>query len=374
MVEATCWPGLHFMIGSWYRNHEINKRSGFFAASGIAATIFSGYIQAGIYTSMNGASGLAGWRWLFIIGSEDNSQLLQDHLVNKMISDFVISLPLLVFGIIFIPDPITSKDKSWWMTYREKELAVERLALEKGAPVGKLDLPIFKRVLGRWRFWIMNITFSLYYFFYQAPTTSTMTLWLKTEETYSIPQINNLPTVYSAISIIYMIGSGIYNDYTQNRLPSLLLIDFCNITAEAILVAWFVPKGVKYFAFWLAGTIQATTPIIVSWTNEVCSRDAEERAIVVASLNSIGAAQGAWWNQVFVKTTSAPRFKLGYRMGLGGAIAMTAWLPVVEYFDRRQKREAMEGVTREIEHNDGSRQGSVAGRDKTNVRTTSVES
>jgi hypothetical protein len=26
----------------------------------------------------------------------------------------------------------------------------------------------------------------------------------------------------------------------------------------------------------------------------VCSRDAEERAIVVASLNSIGVAQGTW--------------------------------------------------------------------------------
>ncbi|KAG4025480.1 hypothetical protein MFRU_057g00230 [Monilinia fructicola] len=355
MVEATCWPGLHFMIGSWYRNHEINKRSGIFTASGIAATMFSGYIQAGIYTSMNGALGLEGWRWLFII-------------------DFLISLPLLVFGIIFIPNPITSRARSWWMTYREKELALERLALDDRAPPGKLDLTIFKRVFGRWRFWIMNITFSLYYFVYQAPTTSTMALWLKAEKTYSVPQINNLPTVYSAISIIYMIGSGIYNDYTQTRLPSLLLIGFCNITAEAILVAWSVPKGTKYFAFWIAGTIQAVTPIIVSWTNEVCSKDAEERAIVVASLNSIGAAQGTWWNQVFVKTTSAPRFKLGYRAGLGMAIAMTAWLPVVEYFDRRQKKkDIMEGIRGEVGNNESSGQRSVTVGGKSKVTTTAVE-
>lgn len=67
-VEAASWPGLHFMIGTWYRNHEINKRSGIITAAGIAATMFSGYIQAGIYTTMDGHLGLRGWRWLFIVG------------------------------------------------------------------------------------------------------------------------------------------------------------------------------------------------------------------------------------------------------------------------------------------------------------------
>lgn len=70
--EAASWPGLHFMIGTWYRNHEINKRSGIFTASGIAATMFSGYIQAGIYETMDGHLGLRGWRWLFIIGNDDS--------------------------------------------------------------------------------------------------------------------------------------------------------------------------------------------------------------------------------------------------------------------------------------------------------------
>lgn len=68
-IEAASWPGLHFMIGTWYRNHEINKRSGIFTASGIAATMFSGYIQAGIYKTMDGHLGIRGWRWLFIIGT-----------------------------------------------------------------------------------------------------------------------------------------------------------------------------------------------------------------------------------------------------------------------------------------------------------------
>lgn len=95
---------------------------------------------------------------------------------------------------------------------------------------------------------------------------------------------------------------------------------------------------------------------------------------MVASLNSIGAAQGTWWNQVFVKTTSAPRFKLGYRAGLGMAIAMTAWLPVVEYFDRRQKKkDIMEGIRGEVGNNESSGQRSVTVGGKSKVTTTAVE-
>ncbi|KAK8209038.1 hypothetical protein M8818_004002 [Zalaria obscura] len=251
-VEAASWPGLHFMIGTWYRNHEINKRSGIITAAGIAATMFSGYIQAGIYTTMDGHLGLRGWRWLFIV------------------------------------------------------------------------------VLGRWHFWILCTWFSLMYFVYQAPTTSTMALWLKAEK-YSVVDINNFPTVYSALSIVFMLGSGVYNDWRGSRVESVVLICITQIISESILTAWDVTKSAKFFAYYIAGTIQSLFPIIVSWTHQVCAGDAEERAIVIASLNSIGLAQGTWWNQVFVPTVEAPRFKRGYRAGLAASLALTAWTPVPGY-------------------------------------------
>lgn len=136
------------------------------------------------------------------------------------------------------------------------------------------------------------------YFVYQAPTTSTMALWLKAEKTYSVPQINNLPTVYSAVSIVFMLVSGTYNDWRGSQIDSVIAICLTQIVSESILMAWTVPKGAKFFAYYVAGTIQSLFPIIVSWTNMVCSSDAEERAIVIGSLNAIGLAQGTWWNQV----------------------------------------------------------------------------
>ena len=42
MVEASTYSGTQYVIGSWYKPHEIGKRIGLFAASGMAGTMFAG--------------------------------------------------------------------------------------------------------------------------------------------------------------------------------------------------------------------------------------------------------------------------------------------------------------------------------------------
>jgi hypothetical protein len=44
---------------------ELGKRNGILQSAVSIAPIFSGFLQAGIYNSLNGHAGLAGWRWLF---------------------------------------------------------------------------------------------------------------------------------------------------------------------------------------------------------------------------------------------------------------------------------------------------------------------
>lgn len=66
-AESCIFAGTHFILGSWYTEKELGKRSGIFTASGLAGGMFGGFIQSGVYKSMNGLGGLAGWRWLFIV-------------------------------------------------------------------------------------------------------------------------------------------------------------------------------------------------------------------------------------------------------------------------------------------------------------------
>ena len=69
LAESSTFVGTHYILGSWYTEKELGKRSGIFTASGLAGTMFGGFIQTGINASLHGKSGLPGWRWLFIVSS-----------------------------------------------------------------------------------------------------------------------------------------------------------------------------------------------------------------------------------------------------------------------------------------------------------------
>ncbi|KAJ8096442.1 hypothetical protein POJ06DRAFT_287566 [Lipomyces tetrasporus] len=66
VAESICFPTMMMIIGSWYKLEEIAKRVIIWDMTGNIASMFSGYLQAAIYTNLNGA-GFAGWQWLFII-------------------------------------------------------------------------------------------------------------------------------------------------------------------------------------------------------------------------------------------------------------------------------------------------------------------
>jgi hypothetical protein len=54
-------------MSSWYRAHELAHRIGLLYAGVALANMFGGLIAAGVLSDMDGARGLAAWRWLFII-------------------------------------------------------------------------------------------------------------------------------------------------------------------------------------------------------------------------------------------------------------------------------------------------------------------
>jgi hypothetical protein len=62
LTEAGYYPGLNWMIGSWYRKDEMAKRAGILNASGSAAQLFSGFLMTGVI-NLGGRGGLPGWKW-----------------------------------------------------------------------------------------------------------------------------------------------------------------------------------------------------------------------------------------------------------------------------------------------------------------------
>ncbi|OJJ82926.1 uncharacterized protein ASPGLDRAFT_129318 [Aspergillus glaucus CBS 516.65] len=110
IFESGAMPGAFYMIGSWYRKSEISRRLTLLAFSSIGASMFSGYIQTALHRNMNGRLGLESWRWLFILS-------------------FILGIPIALFGFLCCPDEPKSP-KPWWMTEREQDIAIARMANE----------------------------------------------------------------------------------------------------------------------------------------------------------------------------------------------------------------------------------------------------
>lgn len=65
--ESSFFPVLLYVLGSWYTKTELAKRVALFHMTAPLGSAFGGYLQAAVYKNMNGAHGLAGWRWLYLI-------------------------------------------------------------------------------------------------------------------------------------------------------------------------------------------------------------------------------------------------------------------------------------------------------------------
>lgn len=65
--EASTFSGTHYLLGCWYKDEELGKRTAVFTSAAQFGTLFSGVMQGGIISTLAGKSGLTGWQWLFVI-------------------------------------------------------------------------------------------------------------------------------------------------------------------------------------------------------------------------------------------------------------------------------------------------------------------
>jgi ACS family pantothenate transporter-like MFS transporter len=62
LAESTFYPGMQYIIGSWYRRDELAKRACIFHTSSAIAQMISGYLMASVY-HLGGTGGFKGWQW-----------------------------------------------------------------------------------------------------------------------------------------------------------------------------------------------------------------------------------------------------------------------------------------------------------------------
>ena len=66
VLEAGFFPGVVYLLSTWYKRYEVGKRYAIFYLIGSVASAFGGILAFGLM-QMQGIRGYGGWRWIFIV-------------------------------------------------------------------------------------------------------------------------------------------------------------------------------------------------------------------------------------------------------------------------------------------------------------------
>jgi len=236
VAESSTFVGTHYILGSWYTAQELGKRSGLFTASGLAGTMFGGFLQTGIHRGLNGSGGLAGWRWLFII-------------------DGLITLPVALYGFFLFPDtPRTTQAP--YLNAKERLLAISRVP--EPSERLPLNLSFVWKVLRSWQWYGFVILWVIAGETESFSSNSLISLWMQKKGGYTIAQLNNYPTGVPAVGIVSTLFWATLTDfYGGKRYLVGYFIFIMGITTAVIILVNGSNNTVTFTAYYLAGSVYA---------------------------------------------------------------------------------------------------------------------
>ncbi|KAH8878540.1 MFS general substrate transporter [Thozetella sp. PMI_491] len=334
LFESGFYPGIHYMLGSWYTPREIGKRAMIFWLAGSIGSLFSGFLQAAAYTNLNGVHGHAGWRWLFII-------------------DGIITLPLAVAGYLFFPNLPQGGKKTWWTTEEEHLLSVKRMqAIGRAGKEPWTRAKIF-RILRSWHTYLLPL---LYIVWNNGSPQPAMGYWLKSFNaknppvpgvSYSVSDINTLPLPTTGIFIGMAIVWGWASDgpFRGARWPFIQAGAIITLIFSIVLLKMPLYDNIngRTIVYWLANIGGGAGPLILSWINEICSADTEKRALLVAAANDLAYVVQAVAPNFVWQTVDFPAARKGYTWSIVLQVLLvlvTSTIQLLLWRDRRNARKA----------------------------------
>ncbi|SCW03845.1 LAFE_0H00276g1_1 [Lachancea fermentati] len=317
-AESSANPCIHFLLGSFYKSSELGRRSAFFIISGVISQAISSFIMNGLDHSLDGKQGLPAWKWLFII-------------------DFVIGMPIVVWGYFAIPQLPARGAKAFYLNEWERQRISERIEEDGRTQIDKKwNKKTICDVLGAWQPWAFTLAYSFWQLTAASYSMQFFTLYLKAKKIYTQTQINYIPDAISCVNLVTMISSGIVVDLIRRRWPVCLFVGLLLTVAFAILRSPNESVKLRFFGYILTGVYGCYTPILSGWANIACGNDPKLRAFSLSIMIAIGTAVGTPFQQYVFPSSEAPFYNStnGFSYALGFTVLLTIWtgvgLPLIE--------------------------------------------
>ncbi|KAG7442775.1 MFS general substrate transporter [Guyanagaster necrorhizus] len=308
LFESGFYPGMHFILGSWYTPRELAKRAVAFGIAGTIGSASSSFLQVATYKTLNGVHGLAGWRWLMII-------------------DASITFPIALLGFFCLPDlPYNAKPT---IVLNQDDIA---LACDRMRAIGRKETEPWsreklRRIFSSWYIWILPIEYVLCA---NGGISSPLQYWLKSFNShpppvpgkhFSVTQIQLLPHPATVIGIICAFTFACISDgpLKGRRYPIVYYSAMIHLILNTVWLSMPLYKNIPaHFAyFYLTAISGPAGALILNWITEITGVDTELRALCIALSNDLATVVGAIAPNFVWKTTDFPRAEKGYHYSLG---------------------------------------------------------
>ncbi|KAH7103113.1 MFS general substrate transporter [Auriculariales sp. MPI-PUGE-AT-0066] len=311
-IESGFFPGVMFLLSSWYRKGELAKRMSWFYSASIVSGAFGGLLAGGITDSLAGSHGIAGWRWLFII-------------------EGVMTVVLAFVAMFLLPDwPHTTR----WLSDDEKRLARARIAADA---IGSADgdhmghWASLKAAIFEWRtymflFMYMVITGAGTISYFIPTITTSLGYKGKTAQYMTVPICK-----FQAVTLVCSLSVSASADYFQER-PWHAAIPAWTACVCFIINASTLNSKVRYVFLCFGGAgIWSAIPVVLTFMLNTITHPNEKRAISQAIVNMFANLASVYGSFLWPKE-SGPRYAPGWGTTAAlcfacGAIALTmGWL------------------------------------------------
>lgn len=315
-LEASAYPGILTLLGNWYTPQELGKRSAIFIASSAIAQMFSGYLQAALYSGMNGKHGLAAWQWLFIF-------------------DGIITVPIAAFGYMAIPDsPVNSKAR--WLKPEDRDMAMARMEQVGRKPPAKLHWKIIPEIFKMWPVYLFSIVFASQLLGMRI--INYFTIYLKSTGLYTVEEVNIIPTGGFGIQVVTTLFYAWLSDGIGRRTPSIVIAASLSLIGCIILSVYPEHNHAAMMAGWLLAYAQmGASALILTKLNEILSFSNEHRLVVIGIVDTFGFVMNAWVILLTYPSGDAPRFSIGYEMAAMFFAIEIIGILVISYCSRKWK-------------------------------------
>lgn len=266
VAEAPFYPGAIYMLSIFYTRKEIATRLSILYSGNIFATSFSGLIAAAVFNTVDGAQGISGWKWLFII-------------------EGVVTFAVALAGMFLLADsPLTTR----WLTPEQRQLAHDRMVLDTvGLAESKGSRAGFMQAVRDPRLWLLcfiqNMHLSACSFNNFFPTVVGS---LGFNDTITL--VLTCPPYFVSGFFGYLAGysSGRFNERTWHITICMgaAIVGFVISCATLNVAARYVS------CFLFASGAYAVNSMILGWVSATLGSTPEKKAVSLSIVNVIANA------------------------------------------------------------------------------------